>query len=124
MSYFIEKILYIMSKKPTKKELKKIKDEEDKIKLNDWKVRGAKKWGTKCEICGSDDCIQYHHFYPYRHHKELRYEVNNCVPLCRSHHFQLERLKRMDIAYQIIIKRGILWLKKLRNKLLNSQQEQ
>jgi hypothetical protein len=85
--------------------------------LKGWKINGAKKWGKRCEICNSKDHIQGHHFFPKRHYKKLMFDVDNYVPLCRSHHFQLERLKRFDIMFQIIIKRGISWLKKLRKKL-------
>lgn len=103
-----------MSKR-SKKAIKAKKDIDKK--LEDWKIKGKKKWGDRCEICGSMECVQGHHFFAKKHYKSLMFDVNNYVPLCRSHHFQLERLKRMDIAYQVIIIRGIKWIKKLREKL-------
>ena len=103
--------------KPTKKELKRLEKKEIKRLLDVWKEKGKKKWGTKCEICGSKKCVQYHHFFPKKQYKVLMFDVDNCVPLCRSHHFQLERLKRFDIIYNIIIDRGMKWLKKLYFKL-------
>jgi len=104
-------------KKPTKKKLKKIEKKEIKKKLDEWKIKGKKKWGDKCEICGSDKVVQYHHFFPRKHYKELEFDVYNCVPLCRSCHFKLERTKQVDIGYRIIVGRGINWLKKLLNKI-------
>jgi 5-methylcytosine-specific restriction endonuclease McrA len=82
-----------------------------------WRAKGYLKWGTKCEVCDSKDKLQGHHFFSYKRHKALRYDVLNFVPLCKSCHFKLERTKDLDIAYQIIIKRGLAWLKRLRNKL-------
>jgi len=101
----------------SKKKLKLLQKKQLQLLLNEWKIKGAKKWGKKCEICSSKEYIQGHHFFPRKHYKELELDVDNYVPLCRSHHFQLERLKRFDIMFQIIIKRGIKWLKKLRKKI-------
>jgi hypothetical protein len=85
--------------------------------LSKWKEKGEKMWGKKCEICEAIEYIQGHHFYPYKKYKSLRYEPLNYIPLCRKHHFKLEKLKEFDIIYQIIINRGMKWLKELRKKL-------
>ena len=106
-----------MKIKVTKKQLNKEKKKIDKGLLNVWKKKGTLKWGSSCEICDSMEYVQGHHFFPQKNYPQLKYDVDNYVPLCRSHHFQLERLKRFDIMYQIIIHRGLKWLKKLRTKL-------
>ena len=107
-------------KKPTKqtnKELKRIEKKETNKKLEEWKAKGKNKWGDVCEVCGSDEVIQGHHFMPKHKFKSLMFDLNNYVPLCRSCHFKLERTKQVDIGYKIIIKRGIGWLKRLNKKL-------
>jgi hypothetical protein len=92
------------------KKKKKVKDQL----LEEWKIKGAKKWGKECEICGDNTYIQGHHFYPYKTYKLLRHEPLNYVPLCRGCHYSLEKYKRFEIIFDIIIKRGIKWLKKLK----------
>lgn len=87
------------------------------IKLNDWKVRGAKKWGDKCEVCGATEYVQGHHAFPFKGFSILRYDVDNYVPLCRGCHSKLERFKGFDVIFKVISNRGIGWLNKLLKKI-------
>lgn len=105
------------TKKPTKKELKAL--EKKKIKGMDeiWKAKVFKKYGHRCAITGSTKNIQVHHFYPKKAYPSLRWVVENGVPLTQSIHFRIEKLKEWDYIYQIILLRGISWLKRLKNKL-------
>jgi 5-methylcytosine-specific restriction endonuclease McrA len=103
--------------KLTKKELKKLEKKETKRLLEVWKEEGKAKWGNKCEVCGKTKYIQGHHFFAFHKYKELRFDIFNFVPLCRGCHFSLERTKKMDIAYKIIVYRGIKWLNKLLKKI-------
>ena len=103
--------------KPTKKELKRLEKKEIKRLLDVWKEKGKKKWGDKCEVCGATKYIQGHHFFAFHKYKNLRFDVLNFVPLCRSCHFSLERTKKMDIAYKVVVKRGTKWLNKLLKKI-------
>lgn len=100
-------------KKQSKKDLKK----EIKVKDDEWKKKVFDKYGKKCIITGDTNYVQVHHFFPKKQYPQLRWVVENGVPLERSIHFKLERLKQFDIIYQIIIIRGLAWLKKLRSRL-------
>jgi 5-methylcytosine-specific restriction endonuclease McrA len=104
-------------KKPTKKELKRLEKKEIKRKDEEWKLKVFKKYGKKCTITGSTKRIQVHHYYPKKAYPQLRWVVENGVPLTQSIHFRIEKLKEWDYIYQIIILRGIKWLKNLQNKI-------
>ena len=115
MYYIMKKINAIT--KPTKKEIKKIEKKEIKRKDEEWKLKVFKKYGKRCIITGSTKKIQIHHMLPKKAYPQLRWVVENGVPLTQSIHFRIEKLKQWDYIYQIIIKRGLAWLRKLRKKL-------
>lgn len=101
----------------TKKELKRLEKKEIRKKDEEWKLKVFKKYGKRCIITKEEKHIQVHHFYPKKHYPQLRWVVENGVPLTRGQHFRLERRKEFDIIIQIIQIRGMAWLNKLRKKL-------
>jgi 5-methylcytosine-specific restriction endonuclease McrA len=104
-------------KRITKKELKKLEKKETKRKDEEWKLAVFKKYGKKCAITGSTQRLQVHHFYPKKAYPQLRWVVENGVPLTQSIHFRIEKLKEWKYIYQIIVSRGIKWLNKLLKKI-------
>lgn len=53
-----------------------------------WRKEVWKRDGFKCRISGTDCSgrIEAHHILGYTEYPELRYEINNGITLCRSHH--------------------------------------
>jgi len=45
-----------------------------------------------CQLCGTDEDCQVHHILPWHKYKDLRYEHDNLVTLCREHHFRFAHL--------------------------------
>lgn len=64
--------------KDRKKHLKK---ECDKL----WYLKCLEIHGNKCVVCG-EPAVQVHHFFPKGLYPQLRYEIENGVPLCMKHH--------------------------------------
>ncbi len=91
---------------------KSLRSRADKL----WKEKAIDYWGRKCCLCNNiaDDC---HHFYPKSGYAQVRYEISNAVPLCRSHHNLIHRTnRRKEIEDRIILKRGKKWYDDLRTK--------
>ena len=77
-----------------------------------WMLAVMKKYGMLCELCG-DPAITAHHFIPQSISRALRYEVDNGVPICKKHHFDIH--VRDDPAPDLLIRadRGEKWYKKI-----------
>ena len=68
----------------------------------------------RCEICGSNFALQGHHFY-YRHkYSHLRYEGENCITLCKKHHFILHHQDPKGVTDKIVEIRGSEWQEELK----------
>ncbi len=64
------------AKEAQKEKLRKDKEWGKAIKLRD---------GNKCVICGREDYLHAHHIIP-RERKEFRWDIDNGISLCVSHH--------------------------------------
>lgn len=62
--------------------------------------------GWKCKI-SNKDCngrLEVHHILPWRSHKELRYDINNGIALCRFHHpFKKSEETRLSPYFQELV---------------------
>jgi 5-methylcytosine-specific restriction endonuclease McrA len=75
----------------------------------------------KCLVCNKKmSCL--HHFYPKSKSANLRYDLDNCIPICNSCHLQ-HHTGNPDIHATVINKLGKDWYKKLRAKRLKPHKE-
>ena len=82
------------------------------IKAKDlWKCACILRWGKRC-LCGAR-AISVHHFIKKSRCNNLRYDVQNGVPICKSCHWIIEfspdTLKRREVENKIITSRGKEW---------------
>jgi len=94
---------------------KTIKQLADDLEKNYWKRLVFKKWGNKCVLCGKKAVLS-HHFYPKQAHRELRFNIDNGAPLCKSCHFKLHK-KDPTLSNEIVDKRGLKWYRKLKKEM-------
>lgn len=66
----------------------------------------------KCEVCNRPFFCM-HHFIPKSQSNFLRFAETNLIFICNSCHFSHHRTGNAKIHAKIIIKRGVLWLKKI-----------
>lgn len=71
-----------------------------------------------CEVCGSTDRLQAHHFWYKGSYAHLRFDIDNGISLCQSCHFILHHQDPKKITDQIIAKRGSKWYSTLKKKAL------
>jgi len=88
-----------MDKKSLEKELLKL-----------WKRACLKYWGNKCEVC-QKPAIDPHHYISRSASLGLKYNIMNCVPLCKKCHSQLKWKDASAIDAQICLSRGEDWIK-------------
>lgn len=69
----------------TKKKLKKLEKRQLNLQFRDWalKVKERDRW--VCAICQRKEFLDAHHLFP-REIKALRFELDNGITLCKSHH--------------------------------------
>jgi len=91
-----------------KKELAKITNEW-------WKVACLKQWGNRCCVCGRE-ATTVHHFFPKGCYKNLKYEIENGVPICNDCHKRHHSNGDKEIHKKIVEKRGEVWYNKLKSK--------
>lgn len=78
------------SKKEQLKYIRKGKSEQKKLEeeckeLWRWIVKARANW--KCEICGKKDGkLDAHHFFTKGGHKHMRFDIENGIALCFTHH--------------------------------------
>ena len=53
--------------------------------LNKW-AKKVKERDTCCVICGETETLEAHHLIPAFYNKDLEYDINNGVALCKKHH--------------------------------------
>lgn len=63
------------------------------LKAKDWSNAVKERDGYECKKCGSKDRLDAHHVIPWRKSKELRYDLNNGITLCKSCHAKEEGFK-------------------------------
>jgi len=87
------------------------------VKMNH-KKECFEKWGYTCAVCNqyADDP---HHFFHKGLYPELRDNIDNLVPLCRTHHIQIHDNQRQELEKRIIRRRGKEWYKDLQSKTIN-----
>lgn len=53
-----------------------------------WSIKVRERAGNKCEVdgCSSGNLLNAHHVENFKVHQELRFDLNNGVCLCQSHH--------------------------------------
>lgn len=56
----------------------------------DWRKKVFERDKYKCRICGKTGKIEAHHLLNWINYKELRYDVNNGITVCKLHHKKLE----------------------------------
>ena len=64
---------------------RKLDKREINKKDKEWRQKVLKLYDSKCVICGDTNRPNAHHIIP-RTFKELRWDVNNSILLCVSHH--------------------------------------
>jgi len=88
------------------KEEKKERNRKDK----EWSKKVKERDGNKCVICDREDYLHAHHIIP-RERKELRWDIDNGISLCVSHH---------KYSYEISAHKNslkfIFWFMKNRNE--------
>jgi len=72
-------------KKLTKKQKKKLEKRERNKKDDEWRYQVRLRDNGRCVICGKCLYVDCHHFLP-REQKETRFEIDNGIVLCKSHH--------------------------------------
>ena len=77
-----------------------------------WAECALGKWRNVCYCGESATC--FHHFIPKSRCNNLRYDIENAVPVCKACHWVLhsspDTLKRRAVEDRVINKRGIEWL--------------
>jgi hypothetical protein len=75
---------------------------------------------TNCELCGKPvSCM--HHFYCKSSCSALRYEEDNCIPVCVGCHLGFHSNRSADFIGRTIEKRGIDWfngLQRIRSRTI------
>ena len=71
-----------------------------------WRTSVFQRDGYKCRM-GQGDCGNYveaHHILTYKDYPELRYQINNGITLCRSHHpRKREEVKRLEPIFKALV---------------------
>ena len=93
------------------KKLKKLKRELDRL----WVEKAFEKYGRKCLICGKE-ATEVHHFIPKSLSLNLRWDLDNAVPICRKCHFNLHNRSDPYLNLIIVFIRGKDWLDRIIKK--------
>ena len=83
-----------------------------------WSEVIKKRAGGKCEYCGKETGLNSHHIFS-RSNKRVRWEVDNGICVCVSHHiFGLFSAHKSPIEFVEWLKeyRGVEWYERLRSK--------
>ena len=99
-----------------KNKKQRLRDQADGL----WKIAVIDRWGNICESCGKES-LTPHHFFAKGLYPELRYEVNNGVPLCSKCHFFHHHKVSPEIHLDVIEKRGKKWYNRLEEKSRENQ---
>lgn len=103
-------------KKPSRMVKKKKVKPVDYKKLADRLLQElGRKVYNSCEICGGEYSCLHHAFYK-SESTVLRYDWNNCVPICVKCHFKIHNTKGNLTASKITANRGAKWLYELEVK--------
>ena len=94
-----------------KNKKKKLRGIADKL----WFKACIKRYGNRCESCGSH-ANQVHHVFPKGMCSVLRFDIDNGSPICQVCHFRLHHLGDPTILQAIIAKRGQKWFDDLKAK--------
>lgn len=77
-------------------------------------------WGrrtfNRCEVCGSPEYSCLHHFFTKGSSNNLRYDVDNLIPICNSCHYKHHQRSDPTIHATVIFKRGKQWYMNLVKK--------
>jgi len=73
-----------------------------------------------CELCGSSEGLQVHHFFYKGSHSHLRYDLDNGITICSREHFVLHHRDPKLITDRIIEIRGQEWYNSLKEKAKNN----
>jgi len=77
-----------------------------------WKEAALKKWGNICVVSGQS-AITFHHFVSKSRCNNLRYDVENAVPVSKDTHwtihFSPDVFKRRAAEDKILMHRGRVW---------------
>ena len=73
----------------------------------EWRINVFKRDNFTCRVCLKGGYVQANHIYPFRSHKELRYDVNNGITLCiECHRYTFMREHLFINLFQGILKNG------------------
>lgn len=72
-------------------------DNRDSREYKEWRILVYKKDDYKCVKCGSKNNLNAHHKKSWKHHPELRYDVNNGITLCAKCHIKLHQELGYDL---------------------------
>lgn len=91
----------------------------NKRKDNEWTKAVKQRAGFKCEYCGKTENLNAHHIFSRSNHS-VRWDIDNGVCLCVSHHVfnsQFSAHKTpLEFIFWIKDKRGVEWYDNLRAK--------
>lgn len=86
--------------------LKRYEDRRNDSDYKSWRSQVYARDGWKCRI-GNSDCeghIEAHHILGWKEHPELRYDVNNGITLCHTHHpIKKSKVLEMSIYFKELI---------------------
>ena len=110
---------------PRQRELRIEKIQVDKLKKeadNLWHKAVIKKYGRDCFFHNHSlratnhikTAFTCHHYFPKGCYPELRYDIDNGVPMCWPCHFRLENRDK-SMRDEILLKRGVEWYQGLRD---------
>jgi len=100
-----------MTTKREYNKIKRLKKQADKL----WKIKVMERYGKVCTICPKP-ASDPHHAFPKGSFSNLRYALDNGVPLCRNHHMAIHHRSDPTVMIKIIHRRGIVWYKDLERR--------
>jgi len=100
-----------MTTKREYNKIKRLKKQADKL----WKIKVMERYGKVCTICPKP-ASDPHHAFPKGSFSNLRYALDNGVPLCRNHHMAIHHRSDPTVMIKIIERRGRKWYDALEAK--------
>jgi len=97
--------------------------ERKNIQYYEWRRQVFGRDHFTCRVCYSKGYVQANHIFPFRSHKQLRYEINNGITLCVTcHKFIFKREELFIKFFQGILENGLNSVE-LSQETIPSQQE-
>lgn len=72
-------------------------DKKDSVEYKKWRQQVYERDNYKCTKCGNKNNLNAHHIKSWKHHPELRYDINNGITLCEECHIKLHQNLGYDL---------------------------